>query len=202
MPSVRPSVCPHEKLGYDWPDCQEIWYLRIFQKSVEKTQVTLSLARITGTLHEDLCTCVIIPRWILLRMGNVSNRSCGENQNGHFTFNTVFSRKSCRLWDNLKKIYMAEADRTQVATQYGNEKMRFACRRTKARIQTTTHHIINSSTEYFVAGQQWKGNTLFHIRGNTEHLHSAQLHLHKQQWKGKALLKLTWQRRICKCATM
>jgi len=26
-----------------------------------------------------------------------------ENQNAHFLFGTVFSRKSCRLWDNVEK---------------------------------------------------------------------------------------------------
>jgi len=49
---------------------------------------------------------------------------------------------------------MVEADRPQVETQYGAEKMRFSCRRAKARIQTTTHHIVNSSKKYFVAGPQ------------------------------------------------
>ena len=101
--ALRPSICPYEKLGYHWTDCQETWHMRIFRKSVEKTQVSLSLARIMGTSHEDLCTCVIIPRWILLRMGHASDKSCGKNQNGHFTFNTVFFRESCRLWDNVKK---------------------------------------------------------------------------------------------------
>jgi hypothetical protein len=50
--------------------------------------------------------------------------------------------------------------------------MRFACLITKTRIQTTTHHIIvNNITKYFVAGQQWRGNTHFRIRGNAEHIY-------------------------------
>jgi hypothetical protein len=40
--------------------------------------------------------------WILLRIRNVSNRSCRKNQNTHFMFNNCF-RKSCFLWDNVKK---------------------------------------------------------------------------------------------------
>jgi hypothetical protein len=70
-----------------------------------------NLARITGILHEDqhaffiisrsffiisrsfliiYCSFLIISRSFLLRIGNVSNKSCRENQNTHFTFNNVF----------------------------------------------------------------------------------------------------------------
>ena len=34
-----------------------------------------------GTLHEDLCTFMIVSSWILLRMRNVSDKSSSENQN-------------------------------------------------------------------------------------------------------------------------
>ena len=45
-----------------------------------------------------------ISRWILLRMRNVSDKSCRENKNTHFVFkNFFFSRKSCRLWDSVEK---------------------------------------------------------------------------------------------------
>jgi len=47
---------------------------------------------ITGTLHEDVCTFMIISCWILLRMGNVSDRSYRENQNTHFTFINFFPK--------------------------------------------------------------------------------------------------------------
>jgi len=36
---------------------------------------------ITGTLHADRYTFFIISRSVLLRMRNVSDRSCTENQN-------------------------------------------------------------------------------------------------------------------------
>jgi len=36
--TVRPSVCM-EQLGCHWTDFPEIWYFRIFRKSVEKIQV-------------------------------------------------------------------------------------------------------------------------------------------------------------------
>ena len=56
----------------------------------------------TSTLHEDLCTCMIISRWIL-KMRNVSGKSCWENQNTHFMLCNFFFRKLCRLCDNVEK---------------------------------------------------------------------------------------------------
>ena len=47
-------------------------------------------------------TFLIISRWILLRMGNISDKSCRENQNAHFMCN-ISSQKLCRLWDNMQK---------------------------------------------------------------------------------------------------
>ena len=45
-----------------------------------------------------------ISRWIILRMGNVLDKSCRENQNTHLTLsNLFFFRKSCGLWDNDEK---------------------------------------------------------------------------------------------------
>ena len=46
--------------------------------------------RITGTLHEDQYTFLLISLSFLLRMRNVSNKSCRGNQNTHFVFNTFF----------------------------------------------------------------------------------------------------------------
>ena len=36
-------------------------------------------------------------------MGNVSDKSCRENQNTHFMFNKFFPQKSRRLCDNVEK---------------------------------------------------------------------------------------------------
>jgi hypothetical protein len=56
-----------------------------------------------GTLHEDVCTFMIISHSVLLtrRMGNVSDKCCRETRKTHFMFNNFF-RKSCHLWDNIK----------------------------------------------------------------------------------------------------
>jgi len=45
----------------------------------------------TRTLHEDRYTFLIISRSVLLRMRNVSDKSCTENQNTHFVFSNFFS---------------------------------------------------------------------------------------------------------------
>jgi len=42
------------------------------------------MTSITGTLHEDQYTFLIISRSVLLRMRNVSDKSCRENQNTLF----------------------------------------------------------------------------------------------------------------------
>jgi len=76
----------------------------------------------TGTLHEALCTCVIISRWIH-RMRNVSDNSCWENRNTHFTvYKYVSFRKSCRLWDNVEKY-----GRAGQATDDNTRRTRIAC---------------------------------------------------------------------------
>jgi len=44
----------------------------------------------TGTLHEDLRTYVTVPRRVLLRMMNISDKVCRENQSTHFVFSIFF----------------------------------------------------------------------------------------------------------------
>jgi hypothetical protein len=43
--------------------------------------------RVTGTLHEDHNTYLITSRLFLLKMRNVSDKGCRENQNTNFIFN-------------------------------------------------------------------------------------------------------------------
>ena len=43
-----------------------------------------------GTLREDQYTFLITSHSVLLRMRNVSDKSCRENQNTHFMFNNFF----------------------------------------------------------------------------------------------------------------
>jgi hypothetical protein len=92
-----------EQLCSHWTDFHEIWYLNKIQKSVEKIQVSLQSDQNNGTLHEaDRYTVLIVSRSVLLTMRSVSDKSCTENQNTQFIL-CNFSRKSCRLEDNVEK---------------------------------------------------------------------------------------------------
>jgi hypothetical protein len=57
----------------------------------------LNWTRITGTLLEEQYTFFVISRSVLLRMRNVSDKICGENQNTHLMHNNSFFLKSCLL---------------------------------------------------------------------------------------------------------
>jgi len=47
-----------------------------------------------GILQEDLCTFMIVSRWILLRMRNFSGEFYRENQNTLFIFNTFSENRA------------------------------------------------------------------------------------------------------------
>jgi len=55
--------------------------------------VTLKSDKIRVTLHEDQSAFSIIPRSVLLRMGNVSDKSCTDNQKTRFMFSNFFFSK-------------------------------------------------------------------------------------------------------------
>jgi hypothetical protein len=56
-----------------------------------KFKFDLNLVRLLGTLHEDLCI-FMIRRCISLKMRNISDVSCRQNQNTHFMFNNFFPK--------------------------------------------------------------------------------------------------------------
>jgi hypothetical protein len=66
--------------------------IRVFFEDLSTINISLKSEKNNGTLHEDLCTFMIISRWTLLRMRNVSHKSCRENQNTHFMFNYFFPK--------------------------------------------------------------------------------------------------------------
>jgi hypothetical protein len=43
-----------------------------------------------------------------ISLRNVFGGSCRENQNTHFMFNNFFFRKSCRLWNNVEKMWWSQ----------------------------------------------------------------------------------------------
>jgi hypothetical protein len=90
-PSVRQSVCM-EQLGSLWTDFYETVCLCIFGTLSRKLECHKNLVRTTGTLHEDRRTMVILSRPVLLRMRNVADKSCTQNQHKHFMFNNFFPK--------------------------------------------------------------------------------------------------------------
>ena len=87
-----------EQIGSHWIDFHWLWYLSIFAKSVEKIQDSLRSNknnksftwRPINIFDDDVCTFKIF-RSFLLRMENVSEKLCRENQNTNFTLNNFFS---------------------------------------------------------------------------------------------------------------
>jgi hypothetical protein len=66
------------------------------------------MTKITGTLHRDVCTCMIVSHSVILRMRNVSDKICRENQNTHFVLNNFFfseNRAVCEImWKNVVQL--------------------------------------------------------------------------------------------------
>jgi hypothetical protein len=78
----------------------DIW--EFIEHLSKKSNFRSNLTRITGILREYLCTFIIISNSILLRMRNVSDKSCSENQNIHFMSNNFFS-KNRAIYDHVDK---------------------------------------------------------------------------------------------------
>jgi hypothetical protein len=75
-----------------------------------------------GTLDEDVFTFMKISLWILLRMRNISNKICRENQNTHFKLSNFPPppppRRSCRLWDNVENVVEQERQKIIWRTRF------------------------------------------------------------------------------------
>jgi hypothetical protein len=102
-PSVRPSARPHGRTplpldGFSWNFVFE-YYSKICQENPRFHQ---NPTRITGNLREKLCTFMIISPWVL-RIRNVSDKSCRENQNAHFMFTNSFPENSAVCWIMWRK---------------------------------------------------------------------------------------------------
>jgi hypothetical protein len=60
--------------------------MRIFENMSRKFNFFKNVTRITSSIHEDLCTSVVISRIIHLSMIYVPDRSCGVSQNTRLVF--------------------------------------------------------------------------------------------------------------------
>jgi hypothetical protein len=114
------------------------------------------MTRITGTLHEDVCTFMTIPRSLILRLTNVSEK-CVEKIKAHIFCWITFIQKPWRLWENVEKYGRAKLNTDDNIIRH----MRFACWTNKA---TDTH----SEYTIFIAipRQQW-----LHERASLLHLY-------------------------------
>jgi hypothetical protein len=65
----------------------DVW--GFFEKLLRKFNFHVNITRIIGTLHEKQHTFLILSLSILLRMKNVSDKSCREKRNTHFMFNNA-----------------------------------------------------------------------------------------------------------------
>ena len=93
MLSVRPSVRMEQHVSR-LTDCYEIWYLRIFRKSVEKIKDLLKSDKHNGYFTWRLTHSYIaefVLEWEMFQIKAVEK------------IKTHFSRKSCRWWDNVAK---------------------------------------------------------------------------------------------------
>jgi len=75
----------------------------------------------TSTIHDDQYTVLIVSRWMLLRMRNVSDKRCRENQNTHIVLINFFSKIIPFVRYFGKN--MVEPQRPQITIW----RMRFAC---------------------------------------------------------------------------
>jgi hypothetical protein len=81
----------------------DIW--EFFENMSQKFKLRWHLTSLTGTLREDVCTFMIISRWILLKMRNFWIKLQRKWKHTFYEyFQNFFSlRKLCRLWENVGK---------------------------------------------------------------------------------------------------
>ena len=96
-------VCPHGTTRFPLDGFSWNLIFIYFLKNCRKIQVPLKSDKNNGYFTWRSICILIISRSILLRMRNVSDRSCRGNQNTRFVSNNSFFLRSCRLWDNVEK---------------------------------------------------------------------------------------------------
>jgi hypothetical protein len=100
------SVCLSvhiERLVSHWADFHVILHFSIFENLLRKFKFRLNLAGIMGTLHEDVCACIIIFRSLILIIRNISYTLAGKTKTHILRSTTFFPEKSCRLWGKVQE---------------------------------------------------------------------------------------------------
>jgi hypothetical protein len=108
--SVRLSVRMEQPVSH-WPDFYEIWLLSISRKPAGKYIFHENFIRITGTLHEDQYSFMIISRSLLLKTINVSDKRCRRKK--HILCSIIFFFRKSFLYEITWK-NIVEPDRTQM----------------------------------------------------------------------------------------
>ena len=135
-PSVRGYVCPSvrkEQIGSHWTDFQQILYLSILRKSIQKPQVSLKTEKNNVYFTWRLTYTFDDISLISSRMKNGSDKSCRENQNTHFMFNKFLSKIVPFMRQCGKLLYSGAGHRRQ----YGACALNSGYRRQ----QTHTHNM-------------------------------------------------------------
>jgi len=87
------SVRHHGTTGFPLDGFSWNFIFECFKKNLSrKFKSHYNLTTITGTVHADRYTFCITSPSVLLRMRNVSDKSCTENQNTHFVFCDFFPK--------------------------------------------------------------------------------------------------------------
>jgi hypothetical protein len=96
------SVLPIEQLGFHWTDFDIIWYVNFLRKYVKKVQVTLKSDKSNGHFT-----------WKRFHIYDNISLNCSQNEKfldkivekieTHILWSVTFSRKSCRLLENVEK---------------------------------------------------------------------------------------------------
>jgi hypothetical protein len=120
--------------------------IQVFFPNLSRTFMChLNPTSLSVTLLEDLCAVMILSRWFLLRMRNVSDKSCREVRT-HILCSITLFRKLLLLWDNVEKYVGARG----VTDDNIIRRVHIACWITKATDrQTDTHTHTHTHTHTY-----------------------------------------------------
>ena len=150
-----------------WTNFNKVWYLSLsFCKICRENSSFLKIRQeLRNTLHKDFFTFMIISRRILLRMRNVLDQVCKENQD-MFYFQQLFPENR----ENYEKTSKNTVQRERKRAIW---RMQLACciikaTRAKARASASTHTHTHAHTHRHT-----------HTRAHTQ-THAPQTHAHTQ----------------------
>jgi hypothetical protein len=101
--SLYVRLCAWNNLAFTVRIFMKFDFWMFFENLSRKFKFDETLIGMTGTLHEDLCTFMIISRSILLRIKHVWDKSFRGNQNKHIIFNNFFRKLALYevMWKNM-----------------------------------------------------------------------------------------------------